>query len=120
MHHQHVVEDVEAGQTVTGQLDDDLLFLGLHHRGELQLAFVGVVEEEIGCSVDPLDVDEVVFRHVLTLHEYFLVDSASFESEALLGLDAFGDDLVIGEIDVYLSASEPILALLRIEVKDVG
>lgn len=120
VHHKHVVEDVEARQTVAGQLDDDLLFLGLDQGGELQLAFVGVVEEEIGSSVYPLDIDEVVFGHSFPLHEYFFVYAASFKPEALLGLDAFGHDLIIGEIDVYLSASEPILALLGIEVKDVG
>lgn len=86
----------------------------------MQLAFVGVVEEEIGRPVDPLDIDEVVLGHVLPLHEYFFVYAASLKAETLLGLDPFGHDLIIGEIDFYFSASEPILGLLRIEVKDVG
>jgi hypothetical protein len=120
VHHQHIVEYVKAGQTVTGQLDGDLLFFGLDHGSELQLALIRIVEEEIGRPVYPLDVDEVVLRHVLPLHEYFFVYAASFQSEALLGLNPLSHDLIFGKIDVYLSASEPVLALLGIEVEDVG
>lgn len=118
--YQHIVEDVEAGQAVARQLDDDLLFFGLDHGSELQLALIGVVKEEIGCPVNPLDVDEVILRHVLPLHEYLFVYAASFQPKTLLRLYSFGHDLIIGEIDVYLSAPEPVLGLLRVEVKDVG
>ena len=72
MNYKHIVNNVEAGDAVTGKFDDDLCFTRLIEGSEFEFAFVGVIEEEVGSIIDVLDVDEVILSNMLFAPKHLL------------------------------------------------
>lgn len=119
VHCQHIIEDIEAGRTVTRQLDDDLLLLcPFRKRSQLQLPFIRVVKEHVRRIVDILNIYEIIL--ILFCCENLLPDAIALQSQTLFELYTLSHHLVISEAHLHLATSEPALLLLRSKVHDGG
>lgn len=117
---QHVVDDVEDGHAVGGQLDDHwLMDEAFVYRSQPQLALVGHVETYVANVVDPQAVDVVVLVGS-RLAEYLLAGPAALQPETFCPFYPLGQYLILSEVDAHLPCPEPVLGLRGVELEQIG